>query len=165
MAPDRIDNDVVVTLNYRLTLDDGELVEESDPSDPLVYLHGHDNIIPGLENALTGLGSGETKQVIVEAADAYGEYDEEDVEEVMLDELPDDFKPEVGMILEVSDEDDEGELVGIITEITDESLMLDLNHPLAGKRLHFDVTIIELRNAEPEELAHGHVHDHGSNHH
>jgi FKBP-type peptidyl-prolyl cis-trans isomerase SlyD len=171
MTPDRITNNVVVSLTYNLTLDDGELVEENDPSDPLVYLHGHDNIIPGLEKAVEGMAVGESKTVVVEPADAYGDYDEEDYEEVMLEELPDDFKPEVGMLLAVSSEseeegeDEEGEMLGIITEITEDSLVLDFNHPLAGKRLHFDVTVIDLREANPEELDHGHVHDHGDNHH
>jgi FKBP-type peptidyl-prolyl cis-trans isomerase SlyD len=171
MTPDRITDNVVVSLTYRLTLDDGELVEENDSSDPLVYLHGHDNIIPGLEQAVAGMAVGEKKQVVVEPADAYGEYDEEDYEEVMLEELPDDFKPEVGMLLAVSDseegegEDEDSEMMGIITEISEDSLVLDFNHPLAGKRLHFEVTIIDLREADPEELEHGHVHDHGHNHH
>ncbi|MBN1428915.1 MAG: peptidylprolyl isomerase [Anaerolineae bacterium] len=158
MSDQTVSQDVVVSLLYRLTLDDGSLVEESTADDPLVYLHGHDNIIPGLENALNGMVVGEQKQVSVEAVDAYGEYEPDEVDEVPVSELPDGLEPEVGMVLAVHDEDGE-EDVAQITGIEDDVIILDFNHPLAGQRLHFDVTIAELREATAEELEHGHVHD------
>lgn len=164
MTAETVEQDVVVSVHYKLTLDDGSVVEESESDDPLMYLHGHDNIIPGLERGLEGLKVGDSKAVIVEPADGYGEYDPEDMEEVPTSDLPDDFKPEVGMILHVSDEE-ENHHMAIITEVKPESIMLDFNHPMAGKRLHFDVTIAGLRAATSEELAHGHVHDaHGHGH-
>ncbi|MEJ2148612.1 MAG: peptidylprolyl isomerase [Chloroflexota bacterium] len=162
MSADKIAKDVVVTFDYRLTLDDGSLVEESD-GDPLVYLHGHDNIIPGLERELEGLAVGDKKQIVVEPADAYGEYDAEDVEEIARSVLPSDVKPEVGLELALRDQDG-NQLVAWITEFDDETIQIDFNHPMAGERLHFDVTITDLRAASQEEMAHGHVHQ-GDHHH
>ena len=162
MSADKIAKNVVVTFDYRLTLDDGRLVEESD-GDPLVYLHGHENIIPGLERGLEGLVVGDKKVVVVEPADAYGAYDAEDVDEIARSVLPPDVKPEVGLELALRDQDG-NQLVAWVSEFDDEVIKLDFNHPMAGERLHFDVTITELRAASQEEVAHGHVH-HGGHHH
>ncbi len=158
MSHDAVSQDVVVTLHYRLKLDDGSLVEESTADDPLTYLHGHENIIPGLEEALDGMSVGEQKLVIVESDDAYGDYDPDEIVEVDLAELPTGFQPEVGMLLAVPDEDGDQDIAQI-TEVGPDFITLDFNHPLAGKRLHFDVTIAELRAPTAEELAHGHIHD------
>jgi FKBP-type peptidyl-prolyl cis-trans isomerase SlyD len=162
MAPEKIDQDVVVSLQYRLTLDDGTLVEESTADDPLVYMHGHDNLIIGLERALAGMAVGEKKTVTVDPADGYGEYDPEDMEQVSKSEMPAGFEPEVGMLLEVHDDEDE-DYVAIIKEVNDDGMVLDFNHPLSGQRLRFEVTIDELREPTSEEIAHGHVHT-GSDH-
>lgn len=165
MTPDKVENNVVVTLQYKLSLDDGTTVEFSEEADPLVYLHGHDQIIPGLERGLVGLKVGDKKQITVEPADGYGDYDEDDFDEVPLSEMPEGFQPEVGMLLEVHDEEGDEELA-MISEIADDHLVLDYNHPMAGKRLHFDVTVTALRAASPEEVEHGHAHDdHHHNHH
>jgi FKBP-type peptidyl-prolyl cis-trans isomerase SlyD len=169
MTPERVDQDVVVSIQYRLTSDDGTLLEESQAGDPLVYMHGHDNIITGLERELTGMAVGEAKTIIVEPADGYGEYDPEDMERVSKSEMPSGFEPEVGMLLEVHDDEDE-DYVAIIKEVTDDGMLLDFNHPLSGQRLHFDVTVEELRAATSEEVAHGHAHsdddaNHSDHHH
>jgi FKBP-type peptidyl-prolyl cis-trans isomerase SlyD len=157
MAPDKVKDDVVVTLQYTLRLDDGTLVEESEPDDPLVYLHGHENIIPGLEKELAGLRVGDRKSVVVDPEEGYGDYDPEDIGRISKDGLPDEFEPEVGMLVPIIDEEgNEAEV--LIIEITDEDLIVDFNHPMAGERLHFDVEITELREATPEELDHGHAH-------
>ena len=158
MPPEKIAKDVVVTLQYKLSLDDGEVVEESTADEPLVYLHGHDNIIPGLERALEGLRVGDRKVVVVEPADAYGDYDPDEVDELGIDELPPGFEPEVGMLLSVQDEEG-NEFIAQVTDVTKETVTLDFNHPMAGERLHFDVEVTGLRSATPEELKHGHVHD------
>ncbi len=158
MSHDTVSQDVVVTLHYRLTLDDGSLVEESTADDPLTYLHGHENIIPGLEEALDGMSLGEKKLVVVEPDDAYGEYDPDEIVEVDLTDLPADLQPEVGMMLAVPDEDGDHDIAQV-TEVETDYITLDFNHPLAGKRLHFDVTIAELRDPTTDELEHGHVHD------
>jgi FKBP-type peptidyl-prolyl cis-trans isomerase SlyD len=164
MPPTRIEQDVVVTIQYKLSLDDGTVVEESTAEDPLMYLHGHDNIIPGLERALAGASIGDHKKVVVESADAYGEYDPDETDEIQRDEWPAEFEPELGMLLSV--EDQEGnEYVAQVVDMDGDVITLDYNHPLAGHRLHFDVTVTGLRTATAEELSHGHVHDpHGGPH-
>lgn len=162
--PDKIADDVVVSMQYRLWLDDAdELIEETEAGEPLMYLHGHQNIIPGLESALAGRGVGDKLTVVVNPDEAYGEYDEEDVDEIPLDGLPDELTPELGMVLEVVDEDDNAFLAEIV-ELTDEVAVLDFNHPLAGEVLRFEVEVTALRDPTPEELEHGHVHD-GDHHH
>jgi FKBP-type peptidyl-prolyl cis-trans isomerase SlyD len=162
MPPQEIAKNVVVSLHYKLRLDDGSLVEETEADDPLVYLHGHDNIIAGLERELEGLRVGDQKKVVVEPDDGYGEYDPDDVEEINLTDLPPDLALEVGMLLAVEDEAG-NEMVAEVAEIGDETVTLDFNHPMAGEMLEFEVTITDLRDATEEELAHGHVH--GDDHH
>ena len=144
MAPDQVTQDVVVTMQYRLSLDDGSLVEESEAGDPLVYLHGHDNIVPGLERALEGMRVGEQRSVVVEPADGYGEYDEDDMEQISHSAMPPGFEPEVGMLLEVHDDEDDEDLVAIVKEVNEDGMLLDFNHPLAGQRVTFEVELIEV---------------------
>jgi FKBP-type peptidyl-prolyl cis-trans isomerase SlyD len=163
MPPQEIAKNVVVSLHYKLRLDDGSLVEETEADDPLVYLHGHDNIIAGLERELEGLRVGDQKKVVVEPDDGYGEYDPDDVEEINLADLPPDLALEVGMLLAVEDEAG-NEMVAEVAEIGDETVTLDFNHPMAGEMLAFEVTITDLRDATEEELAHGHVHDDDHHH-
>jgi len=162
--PEKIANDVVVSVQYRLWLDDAdELIEESEAGDPLMYLHGHDNIIPGLEAALEGRTVGEKLTVVVEPDEAYGDYDDDDIDEIPLADLPTELTPELGMLLEVVDDDD-NVFVAEIVELNDEAAVLDFNHPLAGERLRFEVEVTALREPTPGELEHGHVHD-GDHHH
>nr|MBN1229989.1 peptidylprolyl isomerase [Anaerolineae bacterium] len=163
MAVERIHNNVVVSMTYRLTVN-GEFIEEADETDPLIYLHGHANIIPGLERALVGLKVGETKVVKVDPKDAYGEYDKDSIIVLSRDEIPAEIAPQVGMLLTL--EDDDGDFMDAeISEVDEESITLDLNHPLAGKQLKFEIKILDLRDATEEELDHGHVHgDHGHDH-
>lgn len=160
MAVDKVMKNVVVELQYKLKLDDGTMIEESTADDPLIYLHGHENIIPGLEQALEGMRVGERKTVVVEPEDAYGEYDEEDIGRINMSEIPADFEPEIGMLLPVIDEDGNEDEVEII-DIETDAIIVDFNHPLAGERLEFDIEITGLREANAEELAHGHVHEDG----
>ncbi len=164
MTPERVAQDVVVSLQYRLSLDDGSLVEESETGDPLVYLHGHDNIIAGLERELEGMAVGDQKSIVVEPEDGYGEYDEDDMEQVSNTDMPPGFEPEVGMLLEVHDEEEDEDYVAIIREVNDDGMLLDFNHPLAGERLHFEVTVLALRAASDDEIDHGHAHA-GDHHH
>lgn len=164
MPPDKIEKDVVVSLQYSLKLDNGDLVEESNEDEPLMYLHGHGNIIPGLERRLEGRGVADRLRVAIEAEDAYGEYDPEQVEQLPRSDLPPEIRPEVGMILGVRAKSGD-QYAAHITEVDDDSITLDFNHPLAGERLHFDVTVLALRDASDEELQHGHVHEEGGHHH
>ncbi len=159
-----ISNDHVVAIHYTLRDDAGEILDQSEPSDPLYYLHGHENIVPGLENALTGAKVGDKKQVVVPAKDGYGEREDELVLNVPRDQLPPDIEPEVGMELDM--ESDEGFAMPVrIVEVSDTIVVLDANHELAGETLHFDVEVVSIRAASAEELEHGHVHGPGGHHH
>jgi FKBP-type peptidyl-prolyl cis-trans isomerase SlyD len=153
----KIANGSVVGIDYSLHLGDGEVVDASRPGDPLTYLHGEGQIVPGLESALEGLAVGDRKEVVVAPAQGYGEHDPRGVQEVPRSAFPADFAPNAGM--ELTAEGPDGNPVPFaIREVKLESVVIDLNHPLAGKTLHFDVTVREVRAATPDELAHGHAH-------
>ena len=164
MAPTKVQNGLVVGIVYKVKLEDGEVVDESEPGDPLYYLHGAENIVPGLEKALVGLAVNESKTVKVTPEEGYGEYDEEATEELERDMFPADMELEPGLMLTL--EDDEGNLMdAVITDIADEIITLDFNHPLAGETLFFEVKVVEIREATPEEREHGHPHMPGMHHH
>jgi len=159
----KIANDTVASLDYRLHLGDGKVVDESEPGDPLVYLHGHDEIVPGLERALEGKAAGDTLQVVVPPEDGYGEYDPDSVEEVPRTDLPADLELVAGETITGTDPDGD-EMDFLIKEVKKDTVVLDFNDPMAGKTLHFDVTVRAVRAATPEELEHGHVHGPGGAH-
>lgn len=159
----KVGKDSVVSLEYRLHLGDGQVIDQSAPDQPLAYLHGHRQIVPGLEGALEGMTSGESKQVVVAPGQGYGEHDPEGVRTVPRNMLPPGFTPQPGMTLMA--QTDQGDIPLRIQEVSPESVVVDLNHPLAGKTLHFDVTVKSVRTATTEELTHGHVHGEGGHHH
>ena len=156
---DAVADGMVVGIDYVLRLDTGDEIDRSQEGYPLEYLHGHKNIIPGLESQLAGLKVDEAKEVVVGPADAYGEYDPDNVDAYPRGNFPPDLRLEVGGMLEIRDPQNQA-LSGIatITALTDEDVTLDFNHPLAGQTLHFSVKVVSLRPATEEELAHGHVH-------
>lgn len=155
MAVNTIADGVVVSLAYTLTVD-GQVIAQTEDGEPMEYLHGAENIVPGLEAALAGKKMGDKFSVTLAPEDAYGEYDEDDIEEIDSAELPAEDL-EIGMPLEV--EDEEGYLyLAFVREINPDTVVLDFNAPLAGKTLTYDVEVIGLREADEEELAHGHVH-------
>jgi len=159
----KIAKGTVVSLDYRLHLGDGETVDASDPGEPLRYVHGEGNIVPGLESALHGLEMGATRQVVVAPAEGYGEHDPRGLQEVQKEAFGPEL-PEVGD--ELMARGPQGETVPfVVKEIRAETVLVDLNHPLAGRTLHFDVTVREVRPATAEELEHGHVHGQGGHHH
>ncbi|NOK34371.1 peptidylprolyl isomerase [Corallococcus exercitus] len=158
----KIANGRVVALEYRLHLGDGQVIDQSAPGQPLAYLHGHKQIVPGLEGALDGLGAGESKQVVVSPDQGYGNHNPEGVRTVPRSMLPQGFTPQVGQTLMAQTED--GNIPLRIQTVNPDSVVVDLNHPLAGKTLHFDVTVREVRDATQEELTHGHVHGPGGAH-
>lgn len=162
--PLSVSDDLVVSLGYSLSIEEGTVIDSSDGDEPLEYLHGRGQIIPGLEKALYGMAVGDEKRVIVEPADGYGEVDAEDSVLMPLDSFPPDITLEIGEPLYVRDSDSEEEYQAFIAEIGEESVKLDFNHPLAGQTLYFDVKIEGLRSASSEELAHGHVHSDGHAH-
>jgi len=159
MNVERITDGMVVSLAYRLTVE-GEVVAQTDDGEPLEYLHGAQNIVPGLEAALDGKVVGDKISVTLTPDEAYGAYDEEDYEEVDRADIPDADQLEVGMVLEVEDEDGYS-YMAFVKELTADTVVLDFNPPLAGKTLTYDVEVMSMRAATEEELAHGHVHGDG----
>ena len=156
----------VVGIDYSLHLGDGKVIDASGPGEPMSYLHGEGQIVPGLESALEGLSVGDKKQVVIAPGEGYGEHDPSGLQEVPKGAFPPDFQPQVGM--ELTAEGPNGEPVPFtIREVKPEAIVIDLNHPLAGKTLHFDVTVREVRAATADEIAHGHAHGsdgHGHDH-
>jgi FKBP-type peptidyl-prolyl cis-trans isomerase SlyD len=157
-------DDLAVSMHYVLRDPSGAILDQSDEGEPLVYLHGYDNIVPGLERKLTGLSIGDSREVVVAPEDGYGDRDEEMVLVVPRDQLPEDLTPEVGMVLGM-ESDDGDHLPVTIVEVRQDEVVLDANHELAGVTLHFSVTIADIRAATSEELAHGHVHGPDDHHH
>lgn len=155
---------VVVSLDYILTLDNDEVVDQSEKDTPLVYLHGYKNIVPGLESELAGMSIGDKKQVTVTPELGYGDRDPESLAEYPRDTFPDTLALEVGEPIPMRDSESGESFQAYITEIRPETIMLDFNHPLAGETLHFKVKIAGLREPTSEELSHGHVHNAGHDH-
>jgi FKBP-type peptidyl-prolyl cis-trans isomerase SlyD len=153
----------VVSLDYELHLGDGKVIDASSPGEPMSYIQGEGQIVPGLERALEGLSAGEAKQVVVPPEDGYGEHDARGVQEVPRNAFPQDVQLAAGM--ELMAQGNQGESVPfVIREVKLESVVIDLNHPLAGKTLHFNVTVRDVRAATEDELSHGHVHGPGGGH-
>ncbi|MBL7646856.1 MAG: peptidylprolyl isomerase [Candidatus Hydrogenedentes bacterium] len=157
-----IQHNAVVGMHYTLKNDDGEVIDSSEGGTPLVFIQGHGNIIHGLESALAGLKVGDSKVVVVEPADGYGEYDDELVQEVPRSAFEGIDTLEVGMQFHADTED--GIVPITVMEISDDVITVDGNHELAGERLHFSVTIDSIREATAEELAHGHIHGDDDDH-
>lgn len=152
------DNDVV-TIHYTLKGDSDEVIDSSAGGEPLAYLHGHGNIVPGLERELAGKSVGDRLQVSVPAAQGYGEYDRALVQKVPRRTLKGIANLRVGLRLQA------GHQAVTVTQIAGDMVTLDGNHPLAGQNLNFEVEITAVRPATEEELAHGHVHGDGGHHH
>jgi FKBP-type peptidyl-prolyl cis-trans isomerase SlyD len=149
----------VASIHYTLKNDDGEVLDSSEGQAPLDYIQGLGNIIPGLENALAGKAAGDKVQVVVEAADGYGEYNAEMVQELPRTMFQGVDTIEVGMAFQAQTPG--GMQVVEVIEVDEETVTIDGNHQLAGQRLHFDVEVVGVREASEDELAHGHVHAEG----
>jgi FKBP-type peptidyl-prolyl cis-trans isomerase SlyD len=158
-----IAQDQVVSIHYTLTDDAGEVIDSSAQGEPLSYLHGHGNLIPGLERELTGRKAGDRLQVKIAPADGYGEYDRELVQSVPRRALKGIPEVKVGMRLQA--QSPEGTRAVTVTHLAGDMVTLDGNHPLAGKNLNFAVEVTAVRAATAEELEHGHVHGAGGHHH
>jgi FKBP-type peptidyl-prolyl cis-trans isomerase SlyD len=159
----QVAKNTVVTLNYRVTDSDGNLVD--DGSQPIVYLHGgYDGIFPVIEEALQARNIGDTLEIKLQPDQAFGDYDAELVVIEPRSLFPDNI--EVGMQFERAAEngDDDDELY-TITDITGDKVVVDGNHPLAGMALVFSCTVAEVRPATAEEIGHGHVHESNGHHH
>lgn len=159
----KIADNKAVGIHYTLTNDDGVTIDTSRQSgEPLVYLHGYSNIIVGLEEALDGRQVGDTLKVSVNPAEAYGEREEQLIQNVPREAFGD-AQVEPGMQFHA--ETDEGMRVVTVVEADDNTVTVDGNHPLAGMRLHFDVEVMSIRDASEEEIEHGHVHGPDGHHH
>ena len=154
----------VVSIHYTVA-DAGseEVIDSSEGGEPMVYLHGAQNIIPGLEVALEGKVAGDQVSVTVAPADAYGEYSEDRVQEVPIEAFDQLENLEPGMV--VTAQSGDGEINLIVTEVGENTVTVDANHPLAGRSLAFEVRVESVRDASETEIEHGHVHGPGGHHH
>ena len=151
-----IADDIVVTLKYSVSVA-GQVVESSADDNPIQFIQGRGDVIPGLENALYGLSVGDQKEFDVAPENGYGEADPDAIAKIPKAEFPPEIPLQPGVELRLKDEQGD-ELEAQIVTVEDEIVRLNFNHPLAGKELLFAIQVIDLRKATPEELEHGHVH-------
>jgi FKBP-type peptidyl-prolyl cis-trans isomerase SlyD len=162
MSKDTVEDGVVVSMEYTLHVD-GELLDSSDGQGPLQFLVGYGNIIPGLEEEMRGMKIGDSKDVVVEPKNGYGEFDSEAFMKVPRADFPKDMPMEVDTELTVRDEEGNARYARV-DSIEDDNVTLNFNHPLAGDELRFHVKVVALRDPTEEELEHGHVHEEGHHH-
>lgn len=165
--PETVAADVVVTIEYTLRNSAGEVLDSSSGDEPLSYLHGHDNIVPGLEGALTGKKKGDELTVTVAPEAGYGLRDPAGVRQLEREAFPEDadLSPGVQFLAEL---EDGSHMAMWVVAVDEQHVHVDMNHPLAGETLHFQVKIVDLRAANPNELQHGHPHGrdgHAHHHH
>ena len=159
-----IAQDKVVSIHYKVVdAETEELLDSSEDMEPMSYLHGARNIIPGLEQALEGKEAGDNVVVTVAPADAYGEHSQDRVQEVPIEAFAEMEKVEPGMM--VTAQTESGPINLLVTRVEEKTVTVDANHPMAGKTLKFDVNVEAVRDASDEELEHGHVHGPGGHEH
>ena len=154
-----VKKDAVVEMHYTLKNDAGDVLDSSAGKDPMPFIQGRGNIIPGLEKALEGMKIGETCDVSVAPEDAYGIHHQEAIQEIPKEALDSIDNIEIGMELQSQDEKGNPFIVHV-EKINEKTITINANHPLAGKTLHFNVSIEAIREATKDELEHGHVHIH-----
>ena len=158
----KIAKDAAVTINFKMTDNKGNLIDSTEDDD-LTYLHGSENILPGLESALEGLESGNSFDITLKPEEGFGEQDDEKI--ISVEKKNFDGKSlEVGMQFQSVDED-ENVIIAKIIKIDGESVTVDENHPLAGVTLVFKGEVLDIREATEEELSHGHIHSGDGHHH
>lgn len=154
----------VIGFHYTLRDEDGDVLDSSEGTEPLYYLEGQQQIIPGLERELASLSVGDKRTIEVKASDAYGDIDPGLIARVNRSQFPPDADLEIGERFMISDEEDAP--VFTIVEVDDDEVTIDGNHPMAGKDLFFEIEMVGIREATSEELAHGHAHgESGQPHH
>ncbi len=158
----QIGSQKIVSIAYTLKSDTGEVLDTSVGRDPLIYIHGIGSLVPGLEKALEGHVKGDHVVVSVGPDEGYGTRDESLSRKIPIRKLPE-GKARVGMRVRV--QTDTGPLMLLITAVQGDYATVDPNHPLAGQTLHFEVDVIDVRDATADELKHGHVHGPGEHHH
>lgn len=154
----QISRNTVAAIDYTLTDDEGQVLDTSQGGEPLTYLHGAGNLIPGLESALEGSNPGDSLSVRIEPEDGYGERDENLIQAVPREAFAGVDQVEAGMRFQATDDQGNVRLV-TVSNVEDEQVTVDANHPLAGQPLNFDVSVVEVREATEGEIEHGHVHD------
>lgn len=160
---ERVATGKVVTFHYTLTSASGEVIDQSD-GEPMPYLHGAGNIVPGLEREMEGKAPGAKFRSIIEPVDGYGEHDPDGEVQVPRSAFPEDAPLEAGV--QFVAEQPDGDVVPLwITAVEDDAITVDKNHPLAGEQLTFDIEIVAIRDATADEKTHGHVHGTGCSHH
>ncbi|MDX1615825.1 MAG: peptidylprolyl isomerase [Candidatus Promineifilaceae bacterium] len=164
MTQPRVAPDTVVSLEFQLRLEDGQVVDEATADEPFEYLHGQQSLLPALEQALTGAAPGDEIKVVVAPDDAFGQSSADLLTFLSAEELPDDLDLAVGDELDLHDEQSDEFTQATVAEVRDDGVVLDLNHPLAGETLHFNVRVLAVRPATEEEIDHGHVHVHDHSH-
>jgi FKBP-type peptidyl-prolyl cis-trans isomerase SlyD len=152
-----IEGKCVVSIHYKLTNDNGEEIDSSAGGDPLTYLHGANNIVPGLEAALDGKSTGDAVQVVIKPEDAYGEVNPALVQNVPLSAFEGVAEVKPRMQFQAQGPQGQVQLITVM-EVGEAEVPVDANHPLAGQNLHFDVSVEDVREATEEEIAHGHAH-------
>jgi FKBP-type peptidyl-prolyl cis-trans isomerase SlyD len=159
----QIAKNTAVQIHYTLKNDAGEVLDSSEGAEPLAYLQGNGNLIPGLEKALDGKRAGDAVSASISPEDGYGVRDESLIQEVPRSAFEGIAKIEIGMQFHA--DSNHGPRTVTVTKVTPDSVTVDGNHPLADQTLHFAVQIIEVRAASKEELSHGHVHGPGGHEH
>ncbi|MEA3287237.1 MAG: peptidylprolyl isomerase [Candidatus Marinimicrobia bacterium] len=158
-----ITKDKVVSIDYTLTDDHGKVLDSSSGKDPLAYIHGGGGLIAGLEKELEGKTNGDKLIAIIPPEEAYGIFSEEMIQEVPLENFHDPKEVQTGVQFQI---EVEGHIhIATVTSVGENTATVDMNHPLADKTLHFDVEVVDVRDATQEELEHGHVHGAGGHHH
>jgi len=152
----KVTKDHVVSFDYSVRNSRAELLDSSEKGEPMAYLHGYASIVPGLEKALEGKQVGESLTVVVPPVDAYGLRDERRMGEVARDIFPEGTEIKPGMRFRAQRPDGADDVV--VVSVTDTTVTVDANHPLAGETLTFDVKVREVRPATVDEIAHGHIH-------
>lgn len=153
----------VVAFHYTLTNERGEELESSREHKPMMYLHGANNILPGLEKALAGKGAGDHVNVTLPPAEAYGERDSARMQRIPAKHFSNPGRIRAGQVVSLQTRQGNS-LPAVVVKVGRFNIDVDTNHPLAGQTLTFDVEITEVREASAEEVAHGHAHEPGSHH-
>lgn len=153
----KVEQHSVVSIHYVLTDENKTVLDSSEGQDPLTYLHGAGGLIPGLEKEILGKAIGDKFDVTVDPVEGYGELDESLVQKVPLEVFEGVDKVEPGMQFRTQAQDGSSQLI-TVTDIEGEEVTIDMNHPLAGVTLYFDIEITAIRDATEEEIEHGHTH-------
>ena len=153
----KVEKDKVVSMHYTLALDSGDVIDSSEGREPLQFIYGRGMIIPGLEKELSSLEKGDKKAVQVQPEEGYGLVNDQLVQTIKRSQLPPDIELKEGITL--TGKNEQGQQFNVVVKsFDDENVVIDMNHPLAGKVLNFETEIVDVRKASAEELDHGHVH-------